>query len=185
MQFLSPHLVEGATREDVWTIMLMLAQLAAQGFVAKDGDATTIYGAVCSLRAQLEQRQLVSNQPTGPLVADRSGWNNTPQSAQQKVPLEELSIPTTLLVAGSGGGKEVYFDQRLSNASKVVFKDMPGTNHQALLFLYDAKTQISPASCKNWKAKAPQVCVCWVYVHNRADCFCQFWFITNHRWMVG
>ena len=53
-QYLTPHLVEGVPWEDVWVTMQQLAQPASEGFVAKTGDDTELYGAFCSLPARLQ-----------------------------------------------------------------------------------------------------------------------------------
>ena len=43
--YLALHLVEGVAWEDVWVTMQQLAQPASEGFVAKTGDDTELYGA--------------------------------------------------------------------------------------------------------------------------------------------
>ena len=53
-QYLTPHLVQGVPWEDVWATMHPLAQPAAEGFVAKMGDDTEMYGAACPLPTQLQ-----------------------------------------------------------------------------------------------------------------------------------
>ena len=51
-QYLTAHLVEGVPWEDVWVTMQQLAQPASEGFVAKTGDGTELYGAFCPLPAR-------------------------------------------------------------------------------------------------------------------------------------
>ena len=53
-RYLTPHLVEGVPWEDVWVTMQQLAQPASEGFVAKTGDETELYGAFCPLPARLQ-----------------------------------------------------------------------------------------------------------------------------------
>ena len=53
-QYLTPHLVEGLPWDDVWVTMQQLAQPASEGFVAKTGEDTELYGAFCLLPARLQ-----------------------------------------------------------------------------------------------------------------------------------
>ena len=46
--------MDGVPWEDVWVTMQQLAQPASEGFVAKTGDDTELYGAFCPLPARLQ-----------------------------------------------------------------------------------------------------------------------------------
>ena len=70
---------------------------------------------------------------------------------------------------------EVDFDQQLWDASKAVFQDTAGSEHETLCFLCaDGDTQILMARCKSWTAEAPQASVWWVCGCRRAQCLANF-----------
>ena len=70
-QYLTPHLVEGVPWEDVWVTMQQLAQPTSEGFVAKTGDDTELYGAFCPLPARLQH--LYRCQPVEPAPVQQLG----------------------------------------------------------------------------------------------------------------
>ena len=193
---LSPHLVEGLPWEDVWVTMQQLAQRASEGFVAKTGDDTALYGAFCPLPARLQH--LYRCRPVEPAHVQQPGnprlhWmplavDGTSQHEASYVhcTLGGTSSPDQLaswwLLGGSeewatlyAATREVDFDQQLWDASKLVFQDTSGADRETLFFLCaDGKAQILMANCKNFKAGASQAMVCWVCGHNRADCLANF-----------
>ena len=138
-QYLTPHLLEGVPWEDVWVTMQQLAKPASQGFVAKTGDDTELYGALCTLLARLQhvwRRRLVEpahvQQPGNP----RMHW--MPLAVEGTSRHEASYVHCTLegtnqlaswwLLGGSeewatlyAAAQEVDFDQQLWDASNVVF----------------------------------------------------------------
>ena len=181
---------------DVWVTMQQLAQPAWEGFVAKTGHETELYGSLCPLPARLQplyrcrpvERAHVQ-QPGNPrlhwmpLAVDGTSRHG---ASYVHCSLVGTSSPDQLaswwLLGGSeewvtlyAAAQEVDFDQQLWDASKVVFQDTSSADREAVFFLYaDDKAEILMANCKNFEAEASQAMVCWVCGRNRADCLANF-----------
>ena len=207
-RYLTPQLVEGVPWEDVWVTMQQLAQPASEGFVAKMGDDTELYGAFCPLPARLQH--LYRCRPVEPAHVQQPGnprlhW--MPLAVDGTSRHEASFVHCTLggtrspdqlaswwLLGGSeewstlyAAAQEVDFHQQLWDASKVVFKDTSGADRETLFFhCADGKAQILMAHCKSFKAEAPRAMVCLVCGRNRQDCLANFGLeaIIDGQWEV-
>ena len=144
-EYLAPHLVEGVPWEDVWATMRQLAQLTAEGFVAMTGEGTKLYDAGCPPRLRL--RHLYSFRPVEPAHVQQPG---NPRLHWMPIVVDGTSrheawcvhctfggtsspnqFSSRLLLGGSEEWATWYaaaqeVDQRLWDASKVVFQDTAG-----------------------------------------------------------
>ena len=154
-QYLAPHLVEGVPWEDAWATIQQLAQPASKGFVATTGEGVELYGAVCPLPKRLQH--LYRCRPVQPVHVQQSrdarlhwmpiavdgtscheawyvhctlGGRSSPDQLASWWLLGRSEEWATLCAAT----QEVDFDQQLWDASKVVFQDTSGSDHETFFF---------------------------------------------------